>query len=360
MQISRRDFLRGSLIAGGAFVLQASGTPERPPSVQDTYERELPPPEGWEPAYMKLERAGELAPRVEEAYAHMERCDLCPRMCGVNRLRGEVGLCRAPQKVVVYSYQPHFGEEVPLVGRRGSGTIFFANCNLRCVFCQNWPIAHEGRGRQIEDTELADMMLALQNAGCPNINVVTPTHVMPHILAATRIAARKGLRIPLCYNTGGYEREEIVRLLDGVADIYLPDIKFMDAEQGRLYLGGAPDYPAHATAAVLEMHRQVGLVETDDYGVALRGLMIRHLVMPNEVAGTREFIEWVADNLPRATYVNIMAQYRVDHRAFEHPPIARAITREEFTEAIEHALQAGLSRLDARSLSNYEVFRRRG
>ena len=350
MGVSRRSFFEGMLVLGGSILLQGPGTAaSRPPGTR-----------GPEPAYLDLERRGEFKARIDEAFARLESCDLCPRRCGVNRLQGQRGICRAPQKVVVNSHQPHFGEELPLVGRWGSGTIFFANCNLRCVFCQNWPIAHEGRGRQVEDDRLADMMLALQRQGCPNINVVTPTHVMPHILNATRIAMGKGLRIPLCYNTGGYERAEIVRLLDGIVDIYLPDLKFMDAEQGKTYLGGAPDYPLMAKAALLEMHRQVGEVVLDDRGVALRGLMIRHLVMPNRAAGTREFVQWVAENLPKSTYVNIMAQYRVDHRAFDFPQIARAITRDEFMEAMTWALEAGLSNLDSRSLSNYQVFRRRG
>ncbi len=361
MKVSRRAFLTGMALAGGSVLLRAHGSPERPvaPGTDSTTQPTPREPGTWEPAYVELERRGEFAARVDEAYSHLERCDLCPRECGVNRLRGETGICRAPKQVAVYSYQPHFGEELPLVGRAGSGTIFFSNCNLRCVFCQNWPIAHEGRGRERTDDQLADMMLALERNGCPNINVVTPTHVMPHILNATRIAMQKGLRTPLCYNTGGYERPQIVRLLDGIVDIYLPDLKFMDSSQSKTYLGTAADYPEMAQSSILEMHRQVGLVEADPNGVARRGLMIRHLVMPNNVADTDKVIDWIARNLPAETYLNIMAQYRVDHRAFEYPKIARAITPEEFIEAIDHAKAAGLTNLDSRSLSNYEVFRRR-
>ncbi|HSV27130.1 MAG TPA: hypothetical protein VLH60_04485, partial [Sedimentisphaerales bacterium] len=229
-----------------------------------------------------------------------------------------------------------------------------------CVFCQNWPIAHEGRGDLISDDALADMMLDLQRRGCHNINVVTPTHVMPNILRAIRIALKKGLYLPICYNTSGYERVEIIRLLDGIIDIYLPDMKFMDgAESARYAVAGRDDYPEMAKQSIIEMHRQVGDIVTDDAGVALRGVMIRHLVMPNRIAGTREFVHWVAQNLSRDTYVNIMSQYRVEHRAFEHPRIARAITSDEFIEAMEWAQQAGLRNLDERSLAMMQRHRRR-
>ncbi|MFW6180610.1 MAG: radical SAM protein, partial [Spirochaetota bacterium] len=239
------------------------------------------------------------------------------------------------------------------------GTIFFSHCNLRCVFCQNWPIAHEGRGKQVSDEQVADMMLDLQRTGCHDINLVTPTHVMPTILNATRIALHKGLRLPLCYNTGGYERVENIRLLDGIVDIYLPDLKYMHGTQAARYSAGARDYPEAAQQAIIEMHRQVGDLVTDERGVALRGLMVRHLIMPNRVAGTREFTRWVAENLSTATYVNIMSQYRVAHRAFDYPRIARAITAEEFLEAMDWAEEAGLTNLDRRSLAQRDMFRRR-
>ena len=240
----------------------------------------------------------------------------------------------------------------------GSGTIFFSNCNLRCVFCQNWPIAHEGRGETLDVEELADLMLWVQEIGCHNVNLVTPTHVMPQILQATRLAAQRGLRVPLCYNTGGYDALEAVRLLDGVVDLYLPDLKFMDADQAGLYMG-APDYPETAQAAIVEMHRQVGELVTDAHGVALRGLMVRHLVMPNHVANTRAFVHWVAEHLSTATYVNVMSQYRVAHRAFDFPGIARAISTEEYLEAMDWAAEAGLTNLDERSLAQRDVFHRR-
>ena len=350
MGMTRRTFLKGALATGGALMARSSIKSE-------AAEISNVP---WKPAYLKLEQDGQLAERAERAYRIFENCALCPRRCGANRLRGERGACRAPAEAVVYSHHPHFGEEIPLVGRNGSGTIFFSNCNLRCVFCQNWPISHEGRGSQVDDEKLADMMLDLQRLGCHNINLVTPTHVMPSILRATRIAAGRGLRLPLCYNTSGYDSVDAVRLLEDIVDIYLPDLKFMDGNQAERYAGSRRDYPETAQTAIAEMHRQVGDLVTDGEGIALRGLMIRHLVMPNRVAGTKEFVRWVADNLPSSTYVNIMAQYRVEHRAFEHPLIARAIIPAEFLEAMDWAEQAGLTNLDLRSVMHREVFRLRG
>ncbi|TVS14216.1 MAG: radical SAM protein [Wenzhouxiangella sp.] len=314
----------------------------------------------FQPAYLRLAEAGLLDERIEAIAAQYDRCELCPHRCGVNRNDGETGLCGASARVQVYSHAPHFGEEIPLVGRRGSGAIFFSHCNLRCVFCQNWPVAHEGRGRGATDRQLADRMIDLQRRGCHNINLVTPTHVLPSIVRALAIAVRRGLRLPLVYNTSGYERVEMIRLLDGIVDIYLPDLKFMDGAQSeRLAMERAGDYPAMAQAAILEMHRQVGTLVTDERGNALRGLMIRHLVMPNRVAGTREFVAWVAEHLPLDTYVNIMPQWRVEHRAFEHEDIARGITVGEFLEAMDWARAAGLTNLDERSVSAEKVYRQR-
>ncbi len=354
MGLTRRGFIATVLAGWGSAFLQACG-----------YDNELSAevdeaPNGWRPAYEKLEEAGEFADRVEEALSRLENCQLCPHRCGADRRAGQMGFCRATARATVHSHQAHFGEELPLVGRNGSGTIFFSHCNLRCVFCQNWPIAHEGRGREVSDERLADMMLDMQRRGCHNVNLVTPTHMMPNIVSATRIALRKGLRIPLCYNTGGYELVENIELLDGIVDIYLPDLKFMDGDQAERYaFTHAGDYPERAREAIAEMHRQVGELQTDGDGIALRGLMVRHLVMPNRVSGTREFVRWVAENLTPSTYVNIMSQYRVEHRAFEHPEIARAITPQEFLEAMQWAEEAGLTNLDSRSVSQRDLFRRR-
>jgi len=305
----------------------------------------------WQPAYEKLEKEGKFAQRIERAYAIFEDCRLCPRQCGVNRQKGERGFCQAPARPVIYSAQPHFGEEISLVGRKGSGTIFFSNCNLRCVFCQNWPISHEGKGKEVQDEDLAEMMLYLQRIGCHNINVVTPTHVMPNILNATRIALKKGLRLPLVYNTSGYERLEIVKILDGIVDIYMPDMKYMDSDQASKYSAGASDYPEVTKRAIVEMNRQVGELLTDHRGIALQGLIIRHLVMPNRVAGTEKFVRWVAKALPKSTYVNIMPQYHVEYKAFDYPKISRGITTQEFMEAIEWAEKYGLTNLDLKSVA---------
>ncbi|MDY7035561.1 MAG: radical SAM protein [Thermodesulfobacteriota bacterium] len=269
----------------------------------------------------------------------------------MNRLKGETGFCRAPAHPVIYSAHPHFGEEISLVGRNGSGTIFLSHCNLRCVFCQNWPISHEGKGKPVQDEDLADMMIRLQNMGCHNINVVTPTHVMPNIINATRIAMKKGLCLPLVYNTSGYERSEIIKILDGIVDIYLPDMKYTDPNQAGKYSSGAEDYPEMSKGAIVEMNRQVGEHKTDHGGIAVRGLMIRHLVMPNQVAGTEELVKWVAENLSKSTYVNIMPQYRVEYRAFDYPEISRGITVEEFLEAMTWAERQGLTNLDPHSVA---------
>jgi len=348
MKITRRDFIRNSLLT--AISLFGSPFPSYAKQKKD---------DEWRPAYARLEQEGKLAQRIEQAYSIFENCQLCPRLCGVNRQKGAPGFCRAPAKVVVFATHPHFGEELPLVGENGSGTIFFSNCNLRCVFCQNWPISHEGKGKEIEDEELADMMIRLERIGCHNINLVTPTHVMPNILNATRIALRKGLEVPLVYNSSGYERIEMLKILDGIVDIYLPDMKYTDADKAAKYSAGASDYPEVTKKAILEMQRQVGTLKIDRRGIALRGLMIRHLVMPNRVAGTEKFVRWIAENLPRSTYVNIMAQYRVEYKAFEYPEIARGITGQEFLEAMNWARIYGLTNLDPQSVATGNLYNRR-
>lgn len=308
------------------------------------------------PAYKNMDSDHAWDERIDKAWEIMKQCTLCPRRCRVDRTRGDLGFCRAPESLVVASYQPHFGEERPLTGQRGSGTIFFSNCNLRCVFCQNWPIAHEGRGREVTEEALATMMLRLQRQGCHNINLVTPTHVMPHILKAVRLASHQGLRLPLVYNTGGYERPEILSLLDGIVDIYMPDLKFMDSKPAGEFLG-AEDYPEMARASIQTMYQQVGPLQINRQGLATRGLMIRHLVMPNRLSNAKAFAEWVATTLSPEVYVNIMAQYRVEFRAFEFPSLSRAITPEEFIEAIEWAKAAGLNQLDQRSLTHFRIHR---
>jgi putative pyruvate formate lyase activating enzyme len=301
---------------------------------------------GFEPAYLKLHRSGELKKRGEQLWQMMKSCELCPRMCGVNKLEGERGFCQADSRLEVSSFHPHFGEERPLVGRGGSGTIFMTHCGLRCVFCINWEISQGGEGRTVSIKDLANMMLKLEKIGCHNINFVTPTHYSPHIVLAVDEAASRGLKLPLVYNTCGWERVEILKILDGIVDIYLPDFKYADGKNAARYSSGASTYPEMTQNALLEMHRQVGVAKPGKNGLMARGLMIRHLVMPNNVSGSRKVIEWIAANLPKDTYVNIMSQYRPTYKASDYPEIARRINRKEYVEVVESAKAAGLTNLD--------------
>jgi len=270
---------------------------------------------------------------------------VCPRRCGVKRLAGESGECQVTTQVVVSSYGPHFGEEAPLVGGHGSGTIFFTYCNLHCSFCQNYTISQLGEGSPVDKEKLAKMMLSLQAKGCHNINLVSPTHIVPHILDALELATTKGLHLPLVYNSGGYDTIETLELLDGIVDIYMPDMKYSDgkiAEQ----LSGIKDYPKINKAAVREMHRQVGDLKLDEQGIAQRGLLVRHLVLPNRLAGTEEVVRFLAEEVSTNTYLNIMAQYHPCYKAFDMPQLARPLLSQEFYEAIDMAHQQGLYRLD--------------
>ncbi len=296
-------------------------------------------------AYLELCHSGELKERVKLARALLKNCRLCPRHCNINRLEGELGVCRTPCEVTVSSYGPHFGEEAPLVGRRGSGTIFFANCNLRCLFCQNYSISQLGEGEKASKEELAYMMLSLQAQGCPNINLVSPTHVVPQILEALEIAAESGLHLPLVYNSGGYDSVETLNILDGIIDIYMPDMKYSD-ERVAKELSGIETYPSVNRAAVKEMHRQVGDLKINEEGVAQRGLLVRHLVLPNGLAGTEEVVNFVSKEISPNTYINIMGQYHPCYKAYDIPSLARPISRTEFQEAVELAHHAGLDRLD--------------
>ena len=295
--------------------------------------------------YLKLYYRGELKQRVDKAKSLLESCSVCPRHCQVNRLRGEMGKCRTGAGAIVSSYGPHFGEEAPLVGRRSSGTIFFTNCNLRCLFCQNYTISQLGEGESVSKEELAYMMLSLQSQGCHNINLVSPTHVVPQILEALEIAIESGLHTPLVYNSGGYDSVETLKLLDGIVDIYMPDMKYGD-ENIAGELSGIENYPEINRAAITEMHRQVGDLQIDKQATAQRGLLIRHLVLPNDLAGTKEVVNFLAGEISRDTYINIMDQYHPCHQAFQIPGLARRITAKEFQEATELAQQAGLHRLD--------------
>jgi putative pyruvate formate lyase activating enzyme len=301
----------------------------------------------FEPGYLKLHKTGELQKRSEKLWAMMESCQLCPRKCGDNRLKGLSGTCRAPgARLIISTYHAHLGEEKPLVGKGGSGTIFFSHCNLRCVFCQNWKISHLGRGSEKNINELAGMMLRLQEQGCHNINFVTPTHYSPHILKALDVAAAKGLRLPVVYNTSGWERLEILSLLDEIVDIYLPDFKYWDSAMSAKFSAGAESYPEITREAILEMNRQVGMAKSVNQGIMQRGLIIRHLVMPNNTGGSEKIIEWIAENLPKDTYVNIMPQYTPAYRAYDYPEISRRITNKEYQQVVKKAEYMGLTNLD--------------
>lgn len=295
--------------------------------------------------YTKLHERGLLKERVEEALALLESCSLCPRCCGVNRLDGETGKCRTGRRALVSSYGPHFGEEQPLVGSAGSGTIFFTNCNLECCFCQNYEISQLGEGHPIDSEGIAKMMLSLERRGCHNINFVSPTHVVPQLLEALNIAVQGGLSVPLVYNSGGYDSVETLRILDGVINIYMPDMKYGDQATAKR-LSGIDDYPRINREAVKEMHRQVGDLKTDAEGVAVSGLLVRHLVLPNRLAGTEAVCRLLSDEISPDTYVNVMAQYRPCYRANEFPELARPITSEEYAEAVDIARSHGLWRLD--------------
>jgi putative pyruvate formate lyase activating enzyme len=296
-------------------------------------------------AYLELYHSGKLAERIEAARGLLQNCQVCPRQCHINRLADKKGKCNTGRLAVVSSYAPHFGEETPLVGKHGSGTIFFTNCNLKCLFCQNYTISQLGDGTAVTKEELARMMLSLQTRGCHNINFVSPTHVVPQILEALEIAINLGLKLPLVYNSGGYDSMETLKILDGIIDIYMPDMKYSD-EKIAEELSGIKNYPSVNRAALKEMHHQVGDLQMDEDGIAIRGLLIRHLVLPHGLAGTKETTAFIAEELSRNSYVNVMAQYHPCHKAFEIPQLTRPLSRQEFLEAIELAQEAGLNRLD--------------
>lgn len=299
------------------------------------------------PSYVALHESGELQRRADRALELLRECTVCPRACRVDRTQEQREcFCGGGERALVCSAAPHFGEERPLVGSGGSGTIFFAGCNLGCIFCQNYEISHGREGREVSCRELANIMVGLQRRGCHNINFVSPSHFVPQILAALGPAIEGGLNVPLVYNTGGYDSPKTLRLLDGVIDIYMPDAKYADPEVAEA-LSGAADYPQVMRAAITEMHRQVGDLQIGDDGIARRGLLVRHLVMPGGLAGTPEIMQFLA-SLSEDTYVNVMAQYRPCYRAHEYPEISRRITRDEYWEAVQAALDAGLHRLDDR------------
>jgi len=298
----------------------------------------------YAPPYVSLARTGELASLSRELAERLRECRLCPRDCAVDRLSGEEGFCRTLDKPVISSYGPHFGEEEVLVGNRGSGTIFFTGCNLGCVFCQNYDISQLGEGAEIDAVELARIMLHVQEGGCHNLNLVTPTHQVPQIVEALTGAVEQGFRLPIVYNCGGYEEVDTLKMLDGIVDIYMPDFKYWE-DRPALQYSRAPRYPEIARAVVREMHRQVGDLTVDDDGIARRGLLVRHLVLPRELAGTENIMRWLAEEISPDTYVNIMAQYHPAFHACEHPAIQRRITPREYRRALAAARRAGIRRI---------------
>lgn len=305
-------------------------------------------------SYLELHETGELQRRAQSAVERLAHCTLCPRECGVNRLEGEKGFCETGRLARVSSYNAHFGEEEPLVGKNGSGTIFITSCNLLCVFCQNYEISHGGEGVEADDETISRIMAELQRVGCHNINFVTPTHVVPQILTALVGAVDLGLKVPLVYNSGGYDKVETLKLLDGVFDIYMPDLKFMDPELSERFCT-APDYPEVVKAAIKEMHRQTGDLAMDENGIAYRGLLVRHLVMPGGLAGTREAMRFLAKEVSPNTYVNVMSQYRPCGQAHRYPEIARALTSEDYRDAVRIATEEGITRLDERKLRFFQL-----
>lgn len=298
-----------------------------------------------QPSYIEAFESGLLAQSAAIAWKRLTSCCLCPRACRVDRQAGQRGVCKTGENAVVASYDAHFGEEAPLVGTHGSGTVFFSYCNLLCLFCQNYDISHGGWGEPVTADELAGRMLSLQDSGCHNINFVTPSHVVPQILAALEMAVPKGLRVPLVYNTSAYDRVETLELLDGIIDIYMPDFKFWDPGPARETCR-AEDYPAVARAAIAEMHRQVGDLLIDESGLACRGLLLRHLVMPRQMAGTRNIMAFIAKEISANTYVNIMPQYRPCGKASEIEALDAPICRSDYEAAIQAARDEGIWRLD--------------
>ncbi len=351
MTCTRRKLLRTSLALTGSVVLSPTAGCRRENQQQASTKgatatkansTALP----TEPAYLQLERNGQLALREIALHDILKKCQLCPRKCEIDRSAGEHKTCHGADKLRVHSTGPHYGEEKPLVGKRGSGTVFFSYCNLRCCFCQNWEIAHRGDGSDVGHRTLAAAMLELQRRGCHNVNLVTPTHMVPHIVSALRIAITQGLRLPLVYNTGGYDSVRTIELLDGIVDIYMPDFKFQSSQVAHRFCEEASDYPLAARTAIKEMHRQVGVLRTDTQGVAQRGLLFRHLFMPNNLAGTDRFVKWVARELSPDSYVNLMSQYRPEYLASTYPEIDRRLTPFEWNKAVGWAKSAGLTNLD--------------
>jgi len=294
------------------------------------------------PVYLEAFQNGNLDKAIEKLYKMLESCAICPRKCKVNRLNDKQGFCKTGLRPKVYSYMAHQGEEPAISGSGGSGTIFFSNCNMGCVYCQNYEFSQIGQGREVEPEDLAKFMLELESMGCHNVNLVTPTHVLPQILKALKIAISGGLNLPLVYNTSAYELPEIIQLLDGIVDIYLPDMRYSD-EDSAVKFSNAPGYPKYNRQAVKEMFRQVGTAQMDEKGIIKRGIIIRHLVLPNKSSGTEKIMRFIAEELSTDTYISLMSQYLPYHKAEEFQGINRRLKLREYEEAKEIMDKYGLS-----------------
>lgn len=294
------------------------------------------------PLYLATYHNDKLEESIKTSFKLLESCSICPRRCKVNRLKNELGFCKTGLNPKVASYMPHHGEEPPISGSSGSGTIFFSQCNMACVYCQNYEFSQQGEGREVGIEDLADFMLQLQDMGCHNINLVTPTHVMPQFLKALSVAIPKGLKLPIVYNTGGYELPEMIKLLDGIVDIYLPDMRYADNQMAIKY-SAAPDYPGYNQKAALEMHRQVGIAKIDKEGIIKKGVIIRHLVLPNNIAGTDKIMQFISTQLSKDTYISLMSQFFPCYKAGHYKEIERRITFEEYESAKESMRRCGLS-----------------
>lgn len=284
------------------------------------------------PSYLEAHNTGRLGKISEQAFAYLESCNICPRQCRVNRINGQLGYCKIAVMPKVYSFMSHHGEEPPISAKFGSGAIFFSHCNMSCAYCQNYEFSQMGEGREVDFSGVADMMLQLQDAGAHNINLVTPTHIMPQILKSLGIAISKGLNIPLVYNTGGYELSEMIKLLEGIVDIYLPDIRYGDIDAAKKY-SDAPDYPEYNRKAVKEMHRQAGIAKINKDGIIEKGLIVRHLVLPEGISGTEEVMKFIAEEISTDTYISLMSQYAPYHKAAQFRELSRRVYYSEYQGA---------------------------
>jgi len=286
-----------------------------------------------QPAYLTAFKNGKLAQAISAADQLLESCSICPRKCKINRLKGETGFCKTGLQAEVYSYMAHHGEEPPISGTKGSGTIFFSHCNMACVYCQNYEFSQKNeQGRGVSDQELAKIMLELQGRGCHNINLVSPTHVLPQILQALKIVIEMGLKIPLVYNTSGYELPEMIKLLDGIVDVYLPDMRYADSSMSQKF-SCAPDYPKYNQLAVKEMHRQAGIAQINDKGIIEKGVIVRHLVLPANISGTEQIMKFIAQEISVHTYISLMSQYTPYYKACDYPDLKRRLNLQEYEAA---------------------------